>query len=208
MLTCDELNIPTRLRQNDNKEEPDFSKDLYLYRRFQPDIDYEFEGHISIAAISQHFKPEYNISVNRSSFCQYPTDVLYDAEKLPHRFSWGVMQAIVTIVDGHTFKSVLGDNSTVTVRFQVKHSPLICMYPHTEMLIHKNNVLIKKKINSESLKTDIQEELRFLFRVCHRPNPHFIPPQEITALHKEPKEQTFFLGIRKWLKKIFRVGSQ
>jgi hypothetical protein len=205
--TCDELSIPTHLRQNNRQEEPNFSGDLYLYRRFQPELKYEFEGHLSVAAISYHFKPPYNISVNRSSFCRNETDVLYDAEKLPHRFDWGVMRAFVASINGHIFKSVLGDNSTVVVKLEVKHSPLCCMYPHAEILIYKNDVPITKRINSEALKTDIQEELRHFFEVCHRPNPHHTPTNEPVESLTNTTWQKFTFYVKRWFQKIFEMSS-
>ncbi|HSK70938.1 MAG TPA: hypothetical protein VK892_04530 [Pyrinomonadaceae bacterium] len=179
MLTCEQLKIPKRLHTNKKKKIPDFSKDLYLYRWIKP--EHIFDGRVSTASIGQHFQPPYNISVNRSSLCEYSTDVLYNPIDLQHRFDYGVMQARVEIVNGYTFDSELGNGTKVTIKFEIEHSPIPCMYPHSEICIYKDGVLINKKISNNTLKADIRDELRELFTICHNPDPAF-----------KPTEKTFF----------------
>lgn len=176
MLTCHELGIPQRLWKESYKIEidNDFTKDLVLYRRFPPDIEI-IDNKISSAMFGRVFAPPFNISVNRSYYCKFSTDVLYSVKNSSHMFTHGVIQAIVKNADGYTFMS---NGSPVT--FRIEHDPMPCMYPHSIIVISKDKERIDKKISSKTLKADIREHLGKLFeKICHFPDATFISPEEI-----------------------------
>jgi hypothetical protein len=147
------------------------------------------DGKISSAMFGEVFKPPVNISVNRSYYCNHPTDVLYNVKDLTSLFKHGVIQALVKVVDGYTFES----NSS-KIRFSVEHDPIPCMYPHTIIVIFKDDKRIDKKINNPKVKADVREHLAKLFeKICHFPNPLFTPIEEIIESEKDVIESlTFF----------------
>ncbi len=196
MLTCDELGIPQRLRTTPEKQiDPEFEKDDFLYRWFSPDIEIE-EDKISASMFKNIFSPPFDISVNRSFYCKYETDVLYNTKALPHLIDHGVMRADVKQVKEVSFTS---NNSKIT--FTVKHEPAICMYPHTIIEISQDNVPIKSKIRNRTLKADIRENLGKLFSVCHSPSSEFSLPKEGA---KTQEKQTYLKWAQKYIKQLWQ----
>jgi hypothetical protein len=177
MLTCEELGIPHRLRRNGEKVIPHFENEELLFRWFKPNVQ-TIEGKITTASIGDVFRPPHETSVNRSSLCNHPTDVLYNHKGLPHRFNYGVIQAKVNSVEGYEFSAtdnIGNDKFQVEIKFGAENAPEECMYPHSNITVYKNDKLIEEEIKSRILKADIRDELRLLFTVCHNPNPNFRP---------------------------------
>lgn len=180
MLSCEELEIPTRLRKNGQEAIPHFQDGELLFRWFEPNVQIDFEGRIGTSALKGAFKPPHETSVNRSNLCNYSTDVLYNHKNLPHRFNHGVIQAKVNTVIGCEFsatENLENEKFQVNIKLGVQHVPEECMYPHTNITVYKNGELIKNDIKSKILKADIRDELRLLFTVCHYPNPDFKPQE-------------------------------
>ena len=176
MLTCEELEIPNRLRKNGQVAIPHFRDGELLFRWFKPNVQIDFEGKISTSAVGDVFRPPHETSVNRSSLCKDSTDVLYNHKNLPHRFDYGVIQAKVNSFNTYGFSStdnIGNERFQVNIMFGIQHAPEECMYPHTNINVYKNGELIKNDIRSKTLKADIRDELRLLFTVCHYPNPDF-----------------------------------
>ena len=107
MLTCEELGIPNRLRKNEQEAIPHFQDGELLFRWFEPNVEIDFEGKIGTSALKGAFKPPHEISTNRSSLCNYSTDVLYNHKNLPHRFNYGIVQAEVNSFIDYEFLEMI-----------------------------------------------------------------------------------------------------
>ncbi len=156
---------------------------------------------ISETAIGDVFNRPVDTSCNRSSLCRYSTDVLYNIKTLPHRYNFGVMKTSIEKVDGYTFQYNLqidGKNQTVSIKFTLEHKPEECMYPHTEIKVYKDGVLLKNEVKPPSLRKAIRLKLAPLFDVCHRPDLNFTFP-------KETKWQVFSAKIKLLFKRVFRT---
>lgn len=174
--TCEELRIPPRLWRNKGTGNKEFNDGAeYLYRRFPPNIEITPEGRLSGATIKDAISPPFNISCNRSSMSDYPTDVLYNIKQLPHRFHYGVIEATVESLKGRTVPFREG-KELLSLGFDIEHKPESCMYPHSEIVIYKNKIKIDKA--SKTIRTLIRDELAKVFSVCHKPNPTFVPTEK------------------------------
>lgn len=177
---CRTLKIPKRLHQNQRPVNNNFAdKNEFLFRWFNPKIEYESNGKLSAATIGEVFQPPNFISCNRSKFCKYSTDVLYNQIRLPHREGFGVIEAKVRDIDDCSFefifkKGMKGQENTAVIRLSLDHKPEKCMYPHSEIIILENGVKIKgSKPAPPTFRDAIRENIAPLFRVCHEPNESF-----------------------------------
>lgn len=175
---CEKLGIPTRLEWNAQPVIDKFEDEKEkLYRWFNPDTEYTYEGHLSATTIKNVFSPPFDISCNRSSLCKYSTDVLYNTSKLPHRYDFGVIETLVKDVKGYKFDFLQtqqnGETHQVSIELEIEHIPEECMYPHSEIIVYKDGERIKDKVKPSSLKTVIRDKLARVFTVCHKPNPNF-----------------------------------
>lgn len=191
--SCEELLIPSRLWRNKRTSDKEFNDGAeYLYRRFPPDIEITPEGRLSGAMIKDAISPPFDVSCNRSSMCDRATDVLYNIKQLPHRFHHGVIEATVESIKGRTVPFREG-KELLSLRFDIEHKPERCMYPHSIITIYKNE--IKTDRASKTLRTLIRDELAQVFIVCHKPDPAFIPTEQI-------KQQPFLARVRKQFRKL------
>lgn len=201
-LSCEELLIPSRLwriKGTGDKKFNDGSE--YLYRRFSPDVEITIEGRLGGAAIKDAISPPFNVSCNRSSMCEHSTDVLYNIKNLPHRFDYGVLKATVDSIKGHTISFEDSSNSNkelMVIKFEIEHKPEKCMYPHSEIVIYKNEIKIEKA--SKTIKTLIRDELVKAFTLCHKPDPEFTPA-------KETKQRTILAIISELFEKLIGLRS-
>ena len=176
--TCEELGIPLRLRRENRDIIPQFDDESEcLYRWFKPGLQYSPDGRLSAATVGPVFSPPYDISCNRSSLCASPADVLYSISKLPHRFDHGVIEAQVISVQVHIFEVQQGsERLQVSLQLGIEHKPEECMYPHSQIIVHKNGERIADEVRpNKMLKTAIRDELARIFTVCHAPNGAFTP---------------------------------
>lgn len=174
---CEAFGIPPRLRLNSREADSFNNESEKLYRWFAPNTEYLSDGRLSESTIGQVFSPPSNISCNRSNFCYYPTDVLYNASEHLHRNNYGVIQTFIKNVKNHTFEFLQTTQNNETVKIEIKldieHKPEECMYPHSEITIYRNGEKLTNQVKPPRLKTLLRRKLIELFTVCHEPNSNF-----------------------------------
>jgi hypothetical protein len=178
---CNELGIPKRLRRNKRESFDEFhDSNENLYRWFAPEIEYLFDGTLSPSTVGKVFSPPRDISCNRSRFCDYPTDVLFNTNNLPHRNDFGIIKTSILLIEKYRFSVFVSNNKNIEeeifIEFQVIHSPEECMYPHSEIIVLRNGKRIEGDVKPKKLKTLLREELSRKFKVCHLPTPNFAIP--------------------------------
>lgn len=203
--TCDELSIPEQLRCNSRQSLAFETATERLFRWFPPELESEPDGTLSLASISSAFSPPSDISCNRESLCSHPTDVLYNSEKHPHRFDFGVIRAvigeIVAVTHAYEEKDGFNNRTTRTITFEVEHTPEICMYPHSEIRVFRDAVMLQGDIKPKAAKIAVREALQPLFIVCHHPDPQFNPTESTTPSSSKGKKSVS--RIRNFFRRLF-----
>lgn len=126
-MSCDGLNIPKRLHQNNKSTIPKFDPEEKLFRRFSPDMILP-NGEVSITAIDRSS----GLSFNREYNCGKPEDVLYNIITGEHFFSFRVGSIKVRLIESYECNF-----QQPNAKYNVKmiHKPEECMYPHSEVSI-------------------------------------------------------------------------
>ena len=133
---CDEIGIPGHLHQGERRKINLFKQDELLYRRFY--VDPPKSTWLKNAKLSAAVFKLDNDSYNRSYFCNYPLDVLYNIKaksKTDHFFNWGILKINVNSIEDNVF---IVNDKDIEVHFEINHEPLKCMYPHSEI---KTNIV-------------------------------------------------------------------
>jgi len=151
---CAALGIPEHLHRSERPLVPDFQPDELLYRR-----GYSKQATDWITdSISTN-----RMSVDRSSLCQAPEDVLWDGDGKQH-----LGDGIFSFVVGEILGIEVVHPTPDIGKFKVApiHKPLQCHYPHSELTVYLNDEQadVKKK---PAIKSLIRDELR---KITHAPN--------------------------------------
>lgn len=200
MLTCKEKGIPQRLWSKNPPDKKDFlNGEELLFRWFEPDIQVLADKPLSESVIGKVFKHPIDVSCNRQSFCKKPTDVLYNHETGKHRFHFGIIESTVNEINGYSFDCNFygrdGKSHNISIKLKLEHSPEKCMYPHTEIECYQNGKRLKfeGEVKPNSFKKAIRYGLASLFKLCHNPDPSFIPIEETVESEEAVIESlTFF----------------
>jgi hypothetical protein len=149
---CSSL-VPLHLHQQNRPEITEFGINEELYRRFP----FKKDGVLTL----KDGKPTASIfstksmSCNRSKHSQKPEDVLYDTFKKIYVENAGIASLCFCKIS--TFKQSLEGH---TYTLSVKHKPEFCMYPHSEVIVQKDQILIEDFKRPESIKTAIKHFYR------------------------------------------------
>lgn len=140
---CANFSIPEHLHKNDRDLDIFFGNEETIYRRF-PIIDSNKkttilpDGKLSPSVFSTK-----RMSVNRSRYSNHPTDVLYNHNDENHYYNSGIAElSVISIAEFKSFHPNYPDSEKYCFRLILKHDPLECIYPHSEIFIfHDGNLL-------------------------------------------------------------------
>jgi hypothetical protein len=143
---CIDLNIPERLWLNQREKDDAFDDDS-LYRRFKVFGDKLTWSSNKLSHVV--FKLDKD-SYNKSSLCEKPTDVLYNtrlADNGNHYVDFGILELPCNSLNEINDIPISIELNGVrrAFRLQPVHSPLDCMYPHSEVLIYEGDLEINIK---------------------------------------------------------------
>lgn len=136
MHSCEEICIPERLHKKNKHAEKKFNSDEVLFRRFNVPVQLKdkTDGWGNLI-----FKLD-NDSYNRSSFSE-PEDVLYNinANNCDGRYyqKWGIYELPLNEINNSSIEFKI-ENRKRLISFSAIHSPVDCMYPHSELLVFEN----------------------------------------------------------------------
>lgn len=151
---CDSLGIPSYLQRNGRPEDNNFLSET-IYRRFRSSAN--IQSWLNDQSISSSIFPVQDDSCNRSKYSNVPEDVLYNVrveDSGAHYLSWGILEFDSDALK--TFSSeVNGEKRYFTIG--LIHSPLECMYPHSEIIVYENG---------ERIDTNKPKSIKRLIRDC------------------------------------------
>jgi hypothetical protein len=155
---CTSLKIPDHLHQNGRQVDQDFGESEVVFHRVSPD------AYSQTRIPPEVFRTD-NTSVVRQKFAAAPTDALFDGANGAHRPDWGVVQMLVSRINGLTKKHPQLDK---TFSFRVVHDPIRCIYPHCEIRAFLDGKEIKE-IKPSVVKTWLRDEFSKAATLVHPP---------------------------------------
>lgn len=170
---CSELGIPSHLHTGTRDVDNTFGMDETIYRRFKcaggPN-DWKKNSTLSASVF-----PVDNDSCNRSKYCRYPEDVLYNTRKQDngvHYSDHGILGFKVSDFFTLTVPPAPPIKQNGVVRnftFHLEHQPEVCMYPHTEIwIIDANNRIDTKP--PKSTRALIRDRLLSIINIVKEPS--------------------------------------
>jgi hypothetical protein len=151
---CSSFHIPGRLHRCGKSSIPDFGKREILYRRYDPkraSVKLPFPEDVISTAISF----DRGMSVNRSTLCSSPADVLFEVKSGQHYAGHAILVLEIARLQVWSFSTNDGSN-VYTV--QVGHTPTQCMYPHSDVTLLLNGIAVND-VSPKTLKTEIKRAL-------------------------------------------------
>lgn len=165
---CTQLGIPERLHRNGRAIDTEFLEDELVYRRFK--VEGTKEDWHSNNQVSVKVFPISNDSCNRSKYCESPEDVLFNtrpSDEGKHYLDWGILSLEVSKLNDFNFS--FQQNSIQKLFFiKVEHIPSECMYPHSEIRVYENGVLIIQD-KPKSIKSAIRKFLMDRKKIVKEP---------------------------------------
>ena len=124
---CQEFQIPERLHTCGRSLVPRFEESEPLYHRVER---IKSDGTVPRSAFRIH-----GMSVIRGGLDGEPDDALLDGETGQHKQNWGIVKFTVGQIEKLSWLDKEGNAWTL----KLHHSPLDCLYPHSEIFVYKND---------------------------------------------------------------------
>lgn len=147
--TCQLYGIPLHLHRSNRDANSVFLEGERAYRRHPPEVN-DIKNVIS-------FKTK-DSSVNRSSLCEVPEDVLI-CEATGERKKYYVAEFPVDFFVGKKWiKEAAGDSPAAEITIEVQHAPLRCNYAHCNLIFKVDGVEMPE-IKTGSIKAEIRRAM-------------------------------------------------
>lgn len=145
---CFALGIPEGLHSKGREDKQDFESNEFVYRRFRDRINVDnspnWRGSTSIPANIFSLN---NDSYVRQKYSLAETDVLYNTNSDEKSFKdWGIISLYINdfaLIEQKKLET--DDKKDHVLRLEMKHDPLPCMYPHSELKIYDNGTLVTEQ---------------------------------------------------------------
>ena len=155
-IVCEAIGIPQHLWILNKLEDQVFEDDEILFRRIRVQLPDDYETDDDLALELFEIKDD---SYNRSKYCLFQNDVLYDTRPESngnHLDNWGIIS--ISVRNLKVKSPFLLNGVHVECELLPIHCPVLCNYPHTEAWFFKDGEKISKK-KPRSMKTLFRRSL-------------------------------------------------
>jgi hypothetical protein len=141
---------------NGRTVDEEFNNEI-IYRRFKASADKS--EWLNNSQLSSSIFQVNSDSCNRSKYSEFPEDVLFNIrieDNGAHYFSWGILAFNSEIIDSFSF---LLNGTKRTFSMKLDHTPLDCMFPHSEIIVLEGEEKININIPPKSARVVIRDYL-------------------------------------------------